>query len=78
MRNADIQISTWRVALALALGLLLTSLAWQGSVWAEDAPPPPSQPTVLESLFLPLKEGLQKSNLPPFVRDTNLTVHFRI
>src|SRR5262245_22592788 len=78
MRNAHgIQISTWRVALALALGLLLTSPAWQGSASADDAPPPPAQPTLLESVFLPLKEGLQKSNLPPFVRDTNLTVHFR-
>ena len=77
MRNHDIQISTRRVALALALGLLLTSAAWQGSASAEDAPPPPAQPTLLESVFLPLKEGLQKSNLPPFVRDTNLTVHFR-
>ena len=78
MRNApDIQISTRRVALALAFALLLTSAAWQGSASADDAPPPPAQPTLLESVFLPVKEGLQKSNLPPFVRDTNLTVHFR-
>jgi len=78
MRDApDIQISTRRVALALALGLLLTSAAWRGSASADDAPQPPAQPTLMESVFLPLTEGLQKSNLPPFVRDTNLTVHFR-
>lgn len=31
----------------------------------------------MESLFLPLKEAVQRSNLPPFLRDTDLTVHFR-
>ncbi len=58
----------------LALGLLMT-FAWAGSASAEDAPPPPPPPAPLEKLFLPLKERM--ATLPPFLGDTDLTVHFR-
>jgi hypothetical protein len=46
-------------------------------VSADDAPPPPQTSGALEALFLPLKEEIQKSSLPPFLRDTDLKVHFR-
>jgi hypothetical protein len=42
---------------------------------ADDAPPPPPGPR-LERLFAPLKEELV--GLPPFLRDTDLSAHFRI
>ena len=42
---------------------------------ADDAPPPPPGPR-LERLFAPLKEEL--ASLPPFLRDTDLSAHFRI
>jgi len=48
-----------------------------GRAWAEDAPRPPEQPTPTEAIFLPLKEELQNSTLPPFLKDTDLKVHFR-
>jgi hypothetical protein len=40
---------------------------------AEDSPLPPAPP--LERLFVPLKEEL--APLPPFLRDTDLKLHFR-
>ena len=58
-----------------ALGLAIISAVWRGPASAEDAPPPPPLPTPLEALFLPLKEKM--STLPPFLRDTDLKVHFR-
>jgi outer membrane porin, OprD family len=65
-----------RVRLALGLALLVAFAGSRGPASAEDAPPPPP-PTPMESLFLPLKEAIQRSNLPPFLRDTDLKVHFR-
>jgi hypothetical protein len=64
----------WR-ALAIAAGFLILSAAWPGAASADDAPPPPPPPTPLEALFLPLKEKMKP--LPPFLRDTDLNVHFR-
>ena len=65
-----------RSSLTLGVGLLITWAAWSGPVSAEDAPPPPYAPP-LEKLFAPLKEEIQKSSLPPFLKDTDLKVHFR-
>jgi hypothetical protein len=57
-----------------ALTLLLGVVAWAGSVSAEDAPPPPLAPA-LGRLFLELKAEM--APLPPFLRDTNLTLQVR-
>jgi hypothetical protein len=57
-----------------ALALLIGLVGWSGPASAEDAPPPPPGPP-LERLFAPLKE--QMADLPPFLRDTDLRVHFR-
>jgi len=54
----------------LRLALLLGAVAWAGSAAAEDPPVPP-----LVRLFAPLKEAMKP--LPPFLRDTDLQVHFR-
>jgi outer membrane OprD family porin len=63
---------------SLLLVALLVGAAWWwcGSASAEDAPPPPPAPP-MERLFAPLKEELQQSSLPHFLKDTDLTVHFR-
>jgi outer membrane porin, OprD family len=58
----------------LILAVLVFTIAWAGLASAEDAPPPPPAPP-LERLFAPLKE--QMADLPPFLRDTDLRVHFR-
>jgi hypothetical protein len=55
-----------RLLLALAVG----AAAWAGPAAAEDAPAPP-----LVRLFAPLREAIKP--LPPFLRDTDLRVHFR-
>ncbi|HEU5304591.1 MAG TPA: OprD family outer membrane porin [Gemmatimonadales bacterium] len=39
------------------------------------APPPPPQTGILETAYPELREGMSK--LPPFLRDTDLNVHFR-
>jgi len=62
---------------ARALGLLVLSMILSGPASADDAPPPPPSPTLLESLFLPAKQALQESDLPSFLKDTDLKVHFR-
>jgi hypothetical protein len=62
----------------LGLALLLSMVAWTGWVAAEDDPPPPPAPPQappLERLFAPLKEEMK--TLPPFLRDTDLKIHFR-
>jgi hypothetical protein len=61
----------------LGLTLLLASAVGKEPASADDAPPPPRQPTPLEALFLPLKEEIEKSTLPPFLKDTDVKVHFR-
>jgi outer membrane OprD family porin len=65
-----------RVA-APGLILLIVASTCGSTAWAEDAPPPPPLPSPLEALFLPVKEELQKSSLPPFLTHTDLRVHFR-
>ena len=59
---------------ALLLAVLVGTMAWVGSVAAEDDPPPPPGPP-LERLFAPVKEAMK--DLPPFLRDTDLKIHFR-
>jgi hypothetical protein len=61
----------------LGLALLLVFTAYRGPARADDAPPPPPLPGPLEAVFLPLKERLQASTLPPFIKDTDLKVNFR-
>jgi hypothetical protein len=58
----------------LLLILLAGALAWTSPAVAEDDPPPPPAPP-LERLFEPLRESMK--NLPPFLRDTDLKIHFR-
>src|SRR5262249_42092287 len=59
----------------LLVALLAGSAVCLQSAWADDAPPPPPSPSPLEILFPPAKELL--APLPPFLRDTDLKVHFR-
>ena len=66
----------WRFLRTLWLGAFIGG-AWVASVSADDAPPPPPPPTPLETLFLPLKEELRKSSLPPFLKDTDVKLQFR-
>jgi hypothetical protein len=49
-------------------------MAWAGPAAAEDDPPPPPSPPLIE-LFAPLREVIK--DLPPFIRDTDLKIHFR-
>ena len=58
----------------LALMLLLASVTVIRAATAQDAPPPPPAPPI-ERLFAPLKESMK--DLPPFLRDTDLGLHFR-
>ncbi len=67
------RMRAWR-GLAAAV-LLAGTVTWAGPACAEDAPPPPPPGPPLERLFAPLKE--QMADLPPFLRDTDLKVHFR-
>src|SRR5437899_9368718 len=60
---------------ALLLLLLIASVGWCTFASADDAPPPPPGPR-LERLFAPLKQDL--ASFPPFLRDTNLSTHYRI
>jgi outer membrane porin, OprD family len=62
-----------RVA-CLALVLLSGSVTVIRAAAAQDAPPPPPAPPI-ERLFAPLKESMK--GLPPFLRDTDLGLHFR-
>src|SRR6516164_380994 len=57
--------------------LLMLVTGWWTSARAEDAPPPPPLTTPLEALFVPAREWLNATGLPPFLRDTDLNVHFR-
>jgi len=59
----------------LVLALVTVVATPPGSALAEDAPPPPPPPAPLERLFAPLKEKMV--SLPPFLRDTDVKVHFR-
>jgi hypothetical protein len=63
-------------ALFSILAVLVASAAWCGWAAAEDAPPPPPTPPI-EKLFKPAKDALLASNLPPFIRDTDLKLHLR-
>jgi outer membrane porin, OprD family len=56
------------------LVFLVGAVLWGGPAAAEDDPPPPPGPP-LERLFAPLKEAIK--DLPPFLRDTDLKIHFR-
>jgi hypothetical protein len=62
------------VGRSLLLSALVGAAALAGSAAAEDAPAPPPAPP-LERLFAPMKEEMKR--LPPFLRDTDLTIHFR-
>jgi hypothetical protein len=64
----------WLQGVWLAVVLFFASLTWIKPAAAQDAPPPPPQPPI-ERLFAPLKEALK--DLPPFLRDTDLTFHVR-
>src|SRR5512145_2230264 len=65
------------VRVLLGVGALLVMAMGPQSARAEDSPPPPPLPSPLEALFLPLKDRLQASTLPPFIKDTDLKVNFR-
>ena len=71
LRRID-PVRSFRLGLALLLGLA----TWVGSApaFAEDAPDPPPKPPLM-ALFVPLKEAIK--DLPPFIRDTDLKIHFR-
>ena len=58
----------------LALMLTFASVTWIRGAGAQDAPPPPPAPPI-ERLFAPLKKAMK--DLPPFLRDTDLGLHFR-
>jgi hypothetical protein len=59
---------------SVLLAVLLGVVAWAGLAPAEDAPEPPPSPP-LERLFEPVKEAMK--DLTPFLRDTDLKIHFR-
>jgi hypothetical protein len=54
---------------------LIVSAVWAPVARADDAPPPPPQPTQLEALFIPAKQAI--STLPPFLGNTDLKLHVR-
>lgn len=58
----------------LLLTALLGGMALASLAFAEDDPPPPPAPP-LERLFAPVKESMK--DLTPFLRDTDLKIHFR-
>src|SRR6185503_3865792 len=74
MANSGCQSPSRPAGRALLVAMLVGTMAWVGSVAAEDDPPPPPAPP-LERLFAPVKEAMQ--GLPPFLRDTDLKIHFR-
>jgi hypothetical protein len=59
---------------SLALALLFTALTSGRPAAAQDAPPPPPGPPI-ERLFAPVRDALK--DLPPFLRDSDLKLHFR-
>jgi len=71
LRIPNDRCRSWK---ALVLALLVGAGGWGGSASAEDAPPPPLA-LPLERLFPQLKEKI--ATLPPFLRDTDLTLHLR-
>jgi hypothetical protein len=62
----------WRVSEVLAL-ILLGAAGWAAPVSAEDSPPP--EEPVLERVLPSLNEVMP--TLPPFLRDTDLSLHLR-
>jgi hypothetical protein len=76
MKRTHILSATRELALVstFVLALMVGGGRWPGLASAEDAPPPPPGPP-LERLFAPLKEEM--ATLPPFLRDTDVKVHFR-
>ncbi len=86
MRIARVRCRSWgpsrsrlrsTLVSTLVLAIMVGGGGWPGSAWADDAPPPPPAPP-LERLFAPLAEELKTSTLPPFLRDTDLKMHFRL
>jgi hypothetical protein len=65
---------TWLPHAYLALMLLFASPSSIQPAAADDAPPPPPTPPI-ESLFAPVKAAMK--DLPPFLRDTDLKLHWR-
>jgi len=61
-------------SIAFALALLMATTWSPGTASSEDAPPPPRGP-FLERVFPQLNE--QRRELPPFIRDADLTLHLR-
>ncbi len=72
-RTAQMRLPRACLALALVFALL-TSVR---PAAAEDAPPPPPAPPLppIVRLFVPLRDAMK--DLPPFLRDTDLKLHFR-
>jgi hypothetical protein len=64
----------WLQRACLSLVLLFASLTSIRPAAADDAPPPPPAPPI-ELLFAPAKEAMK--DLPPFLRDTELKLHWR-
>ena len=73
-RTAMIPAVTLLQRACLAVLLVFASLTWIRPTTADDAPPPPPAPPI-ERLFAPAKEALK--DLPPFLRDTDLKLHWR-
>jgi outer membrane porin, OprD family len=71
-RTRGMEAAPYVLATLLLAALIVVPWA---SVSAEDAPPPPADPSPLERLFLPLKDEMK--DLPPFLRDIDLKAHFR-
>jgi hypothetical protein len=64
----------WLQRACFALVLLFASLTSIRPAAADDAPPPPPAPPI-ERLFAPAREAMK--DLPPFLRDTDLKLHWR-
>jgi hypothetical protein len=64
----------WLQRACLAVVVLFASLTSIRPAAAEDAPPPPPAPPI-ERLFAPAREAMK--DLPPFLRDTDLKLHWR-
>ena len=64
----------WLPRACLVLVLLFAALTSIRPAAAEDAPPPPPAPPI-ERLFAPAREAMK--DLPPFLRDTDLKLHWR-
>jgi outer membrane OprD family porin len=74
-RSQSLQRSERARWLSAATALLVVAMYWCGPASADDAPPPPPLPAPLEALLAPVKEAL--APLPPFLRDTDVRLHFR-